>query len=231
MGRVGEVVEAPGTAPGSATLIPQAVYRHSRLPDGEDIGCGPRGRNHGDATETDMPLTDEQRGEIAAERAETRPTRRVTVPALEEILYEAVPVLDHGFVRVIDYMGDDGDRAGGAGLLRARHEAGQRGPGPHQLPDAASAYDPVRNVRDQVPRQIADLCRPAVDPAPHRQRQRVQRAVLDPRQRVLYPGPGAPRRPGRDQPPGPGFGAGGGAGPARPRPVARGRRARLCRLR
>ena len=55
-----------------------------------------------------MPLTDEQRGEIAAERAETRPTRRVTVPALEEILYEAVPVLDHGFVRVIDYMGDDG---------------------------------------------------------------------------------------------------------------------------
>jgi thymidylate synthase (FAD) len=28
-------------------------------------------------------------------------------PALEEILYEALPVLDHGFVRVIDYMGDD----------------------------------------------------------------------------------------------------------------------------
>jgi hypothetical protein len=32
------LVEAPGTAPGSATPIPQAVYRHSRLPDGEDIG-------------------------------------------------------------------------------------------------------------------------------------------------------------------------------------------------
>ena len=30
------------------------------------------------------------------------------MPALEEILYEALPVLDHGFVRVIDYMGDDG---------------------------------------------------------------------------------------------------------------------------
>ncbi|HVC51124.1 MAG TPA: FAD-dependent thymidylate synthase [Stellaceae bacterium] len=55
-----------------------------------------------------MPLTDEQRGEIAAERAATRPTRRVTVPALEDILYEAMPVLDHGFVRVVDYMGDDG---------------------------------------------------------------------------------------------------------------------------
>jgi thymidylate synthase (FAD) len=55
-----------------------------------------------------MPLTDEQRQEIEAERGETRPTRRATVPALEEILYEAIPVLDHGFVRVIDYMGDDG---------------------------------------------------------------------------------------------------------------------------
>ena len=55
-----------------------------------------------------MPLTDEQKQEIAAERAETRPTRRATVPALEDILYEALPVLDHGFVRVVDYMGDDG---------------------------------------------------------------------------------------------------------------------------
>src|SRR5215212_6402649 len=54
-----------------------------------------------------MPLTPEQQAEIAAARAETRPTRRATVPALEEILYEALPVLDHGFVRVIDYMGDD----------------------------------------------------------------------------------------------------------------------------
>jgi len=55
-----------------------------------------------------MPLTDEQRKEIESERGETRPTRRATVPALEDILYEALPVLDHGFVRVIDYMGDDG---------------------------------------------------------------------------------------------------------------------------
>src|SRR5712691_11267224 len=55
-----------------------------------------------------MPLTPEQHKEIAAERAAARPTRRATVPALEEILYEALPVLDHGFVRVIDYMGDDG---------------------------------------------------------------------------------------------------------------------------
>jgi thymidylate synthase (FAD) len=36
------------------------------------------------------------------------PTRRPTVPALEEALYRIQPVLDHGFVRVVDYMGDDG---------------------------------------------------------------------------------------------------------------------------
>ena len=55
-----------------------------------------------------MRLTPEQEGEIAGERAGSRPTRRATVAALEDILYEALPVLDHGFVRVIDYMGDDG---------------------------------------------------------------------------------------------------------------------------
>jgi thymidylate synthase (FAD) len=55
-----------------------------------------------------MPLSEEQKSEIAAARGEERPTRRATVPALEDILYEPLPVLDHGFVRVIDYMGDDG---------------------------------------------------------------------------------------------------------------------------
>ncbi|MBN8544129.1 MAG: FAD-dependent thymidylate synthase [Alphaproteobacteria bacterium] len=38
---------------------------------------------------------------------ETFSTKRATVPALEEILYEPLKVLDHGFVRVVDYMGDD----------------------------------------------------------------------------------------------------------------------------
>jgi thymidylate synthase (FAD) len=54
-----------------------------------------------------MPLTPEQKAEIDRLRAESLPTRRATVPALEEILYAAIPVLDHGFVRVVDYMGDD----------------------------------------------------------------------------------------------------------------------------
>ncbi len=55
-----------------------------------------------------MILTQEQTAEIERLRADSFSTRRATVPALEAILYTALPVLDHGFVRVIDYMGDDG---------------------------------------------------------------------------------------------------------------------------
>jgi thymidylate synthase (FAD) len=54
-----------------------------------------------------MSVSPEQKADIEAQRAQTATTRRATVPALEEILYEATPVLDHGFVRVVDYMGDD----------------------------------------------------------------------------------------------------------------------------
>ena len=54
-----------------------------------------------------VPIDDNKRAEIEAQRAASHQTRRVTVPALESILYERFDVLDHGFVRVIDYMGDD----------------------------------------------------------------------------------------------------------------------------
>jgi len=54
-----------------------------------------------------MPLTPEQLAEVADHRTANHTTLRATVPALEEILYEPIPILDHGFVRVIDYMGDD----------------------------------------------------------------------------------------------------------------------------
>ncbi len=54
-----------------------------------------------------MTINEEQRNEIAELRAQTHPTLRPTVPALEDVLYEPLSVLDHGFVRVIDYMGDD----------------------------------------------------------------------------------------------------------------------------
>jgi len=45
--------------------------------------------------------------EIEDARARSIVTIRPTVPALEDMLHRPVPVLDHGFVRVIDYMGDD----------------------------------------------------------------------------------------------------------------------------
>ena len=54
-----------------------------------------------------MSLSPEQQAEIEAQRAERRETRRVVATGLEDMLYKAVPVLDHGFVRVVDYMGDD----------------------------------------------------------------------------------------------------------------------------
>jgi thymidylate synthase (FAD) len=54
-----------------------------------------------------MQLTADQRAEIDTLQAQSMATKRPTVPALEAILYEPLPVLDHGFVRVIDYMGDD----------------------------------------------------------------------------------------------------------------------------
>ena len=54
-----------------------------------------------------MPITRVQQEEIDAQREAAHPTRRATVPALEAMLYQAIPVLDHGFVRVVDYMGDD----------------------------------------------------------------------------------------------------------------------------
>ena len=54
-----------------------------------------------------MPLTPEQTAEIDAARATPRQTLRAVSEGIEAHLYHAHPVLDHGFIRVIDYMGDD----------------------------------------------------------------------------------------------------------------------------
>ncbi len=54
-----------------------------------------------------MTLTPEQQAEIAEARGQTRNTLRATAPGMEAHLYTAYPVLDHGLIRVIDYMGDD----------------------------------------------------------------------------------------------------------------------------
>jgi thymidylate synthase (FAD) len=52
-------------------------------------------------------LTTEQAAEIERLRQETSPTLRPVSPGIEQMLHEIFPVLDHGFVRVVDYMGDD----------------------------------------------------------------------------------------------------------------------------
>ncbi len=54
-----------------------------------------------------MKLTKEQAQEIKDQQSQSNSTKRVTAPELEKILYEAIPILDHGFIRVVDYMGDD----------------------------------------------------------------------------------------------------------------------------
>ncbi|QDH13603.1 FAD-dependent thymidylate synthase [Formicincola oecophyllae] len=54
-----------------------------------------------------MVLTAEQRADIEQRRGIWHRTRRPTVAAMEELLYTPMARLDHGFVRVVDYMGDD----------------------------------------------------------------------------------------------------------------------------
>ncbi len=54
-----------------------------------------------------MPLSSEQAAEIADQRRQSQSTLRAVSPGIEQHLYTAYSVLDHGFVRVIDYMGDD----------------------------------------------------------------------------------------------------------------------------
>ena len=54
-----------------------------------------------------MTLTSDQQAEIDALRAAPRQTLRAVSEGMEAHLYNAIPVLDHGFIRVVDYMGDD----------------------------------------------------------------------------------------------------------------------------
>ena len=78
----------------------------------------------------ELAAVDKNDDPIAAQRANSAPTRRATVPAMEERLYLPVPVLDHGFVRLIDYMGDDAAVVQaarvsyGAGTKTARNDEG-----------------------------------------------------------------------------------------------------------
>lgn len=54
-----------------------------------------------------MVIKKQQLAEIAELRNQKNQTLRPVANELEEVLYQPFNVLDHGFVRVIDYMGND----------------------------------------------------------------------------------------------------------------------------
>ena len=82
-------------------VITKFVYRHSWKTNAINIKGIARD------SITIMKLTKEQSAEIKNQQSQNNKTKRVVVSELENILYEAIPALDHGFVRVVDYMGDD----------------------------------------------------------------------------------------------------------------------------
>ena len=77
-----------------------------------------------------MAISAQQRAEIKEIRSETKVTYRDISPELEAILYEPIPVLDHGFIRVVDYMGTDSSIVQaarvsyGKGTKKSREDAG-----------------------------------------------------------------------------------------------------------
>jgi len=97
------MVEVVGTAPTSAMFITKFVYRRSWKTNMNNIKLYFKDSIY----LLEMALSEQQKKEILEQQAQKNTTKRVISPELEKILYEALPVLDHGFVRVVDYMGDD----------------------------------------------------------------------------------------------------------------------------
>jgi thymidylate synthase (FAD) len=96
-----------------------------------------------------MTVTPEQRAEIDAAKAARAETRRATVPALEDLLYEPLAVLDHGFVRVIDYMGDD------AAVVQAARVS--YGKGTKRVSDDAGLINYLMRHRHTTPFEMCEI--------------------------------------------------------------------------
>ena len=96
-----------------------------------------------------MKLTAEQRAEIDALKSARAETRRATVPAREDILFEPIPVLDHGFVRVIDYMGDD------AAIVQAARVS--YGRGTKRVSDDAGLINYLMRHRHTTPFEMCEI--------------------------------------------------------------------------
>ena len=96
-----------------------------------------------------MELTKEQKAEIEIARSSSLKTRRPTVHMLEEILFEPIPVLDHGFVRVIDYMGDD------AAVVQAARVS--YGTGTKKISDDAGLINYLLRHRHTTPFEMCEI--------------------------------------------------------------------------
>ncbi len=96
-----------------------------------------------------MTLTPDQRAEIEAQRGQSGATRRPCVAALEEILFAAIPVLDHGFIRVIDYMGSD------AAIVQAARVS--YGTGTRRVQDDAGLINYLMRHRHTTPFEMCEI--------------------------------------------------------------------------
>jgi thymidylate synthase (FAD) len=96
-----------------------------------------------------MTLSAEQEHEIALLREQATPTRRAVVAALEEVLYQPLPVLDRGFVRVIDYMGDD------AAIVQAARVS--YGRGTKKVSDDRGLINYLMRMRHTSPFEMCEL--------------------------------------------------------------------------
>lgn len=93
--------------------------------------------------------TTTQAQEIDEARAASSPTRRATCPALEAIMFSPLPVLDRGFVRVVDYMGDDAAVVQGARVSFGR--------GTRQVSGDRGLIRYLMRNRHSTPFELADL--------------------------------------------------------------------------
>ena len=132
-------------------------------------------------------LAPEQLAEIEEARARSAETRRVTAPGLEEILYTAFPVLDHGFVRVVDYMGDD------AAIVQAARVS--YGRGTKSVRNDAGLIRYLLRHRHTTPFEMCEIKlhvklpifrRAPVDPPPHRERERIFGTLFEAGSREFY---------------------------------------------
>src|SRR4051794_3405326 len=96
-----------------------------------------------------MRLTEDQMAEIAALRAQRGETRRPTVPALEELLYPAIPVSDHGFIWGVDYMGD------GAAIVQAARVC--YGRGTRRVSEDSGLIRYLMRPRHSTPFEMCDI--------------------------------------------------------------------------